>query len=563
MPRSLEFRTAAIGDLHRQLAYAPEEARLRQMHAAEALLEEIGLSLGVDDGGGSAHPLHTVIWRITGYRPDRSVGADELLVGEALCADLAVLIQRLSETLTLKDDDRAGGAETIDAVADRLGVTVRTVQRWRRLGLALHWIRFDDGEPTLGCYRACIDAFQRRTLTAPSARRGRKDLDAERRVAIVEDARREAATSGKGVSVVAESIAPRHDRSPDAVRRLLVRHDRDAAEPIFAPRGPEPTRLRRIVERAWRWGIPASRIARHCGRSEPAIHRQLMLARRDRLLALPLEWVELPTFGIDEAESIILNAPAAREDLGRLLPGSDAHATLAAIRARTSVDDDRQEARLAASGLLRRRAAGAMAALRLERVPSAASLDAVETDLRWALQLLLTSVADELPRAIRRGEGSAGRPAERLSGESLRRLIQIAIAVAAETLIRLDPTRRQRPSRRIVLEMDKAIARSGWEERRGRAIAVVPASAAMEMDPCSDLWPWQSAIDLPPRWPQRESTLTPPRRAALRLRHGLDGTAPMSVEAIARQIDIRPAHAARLVHEAESALRCPRPDDAA
>jgi len=553
MPRPLGFRIRAVADLHRQLAYAPEDARLRQMAAAERLIDEL------DPAGMIA--ATEVVRRITGYRPESATEGDDLIfVGEALRADLAVFVQKLSETLDLDPDDRQGGAETVEALAARLSVSVRTIQRWRRLGLTLHWMTFRDGQRRLGCYVEALAAYRRRVPVEAAPRRGKRQLDAPRRTAIVNDARERAARTGEGVSAVSEAIAKAHERSPDAVRRLLLRHDRDAVDPIFVAKPTTSSKLRRLVDRAWRWGISPARMAQRWGRGEPAIHRQLMLARRDRLLASSPEWVELPTFSIRDAESIILSAPAAVTDLSRLVPALDAHRTLEAIRARPEVDDDRQEARLAASGLLRRRAAQRLLKFSRGPVPGAAAIDAVESDLRWSLLLLLTAIADELPGVIRRGEGVAGRAAERLSGESLLGLITLGIRVAAETLPMLDPTRRQRPSRRLALEMDKAIARRDWAERRNRAVAVVPAAAEIAADPCAGLWPWQSVVDLPPAWFRAIESLPPRHRAALRLRHGLDGAPPRNLAQIAVEMSVNASHAARLVREAELRLRWDRRD---
>ena len=64
MPRVARFRTTAIGELCRQLMYAPAEARRRHLDAAERLVAEIE--------PGQIYPQDFVIFRITGYRPDRS-----------------------------------------------------------------------------------------------------------------------------------------------------------------------------------------------------------------------------------------------------------------------------------------------------------------------------------------------------------------------------------------------------------------------------------------------------------------------------------------------------------
>ena len=51
MPRVARFKIAAIGDLCRQLMYAPAEARRRQLDAAEQLVSAAE-SLAVHPGSG-------------------------------------------------------------------------------------------------------------------------------------------------------------------------------------------------------------------------------------------------------------------------------------------------------------------------------------------------------------------------------------------------------------------------------------------------------------------------------------------------------------------------------
>ena len=64
MPRTARFKIAAIQELLRQLEYAPAETRRRQMDAAEALIADLDPHQN--------YPEDFIIFRITGYRPDRA-----------------------------------------------------------------------------------------------------------------------------------------------------------------------------------------------------------------------------------------------------------------------------------------------------------------------------------------------------------------------------------------------------------------------------------------------------------------------------------------------------------
>lgn len=599
MARTPRFRIARLADLLRQVAFAPAEARTRQVQAAEILLDELEPT--------QTYEASAIEHRITGFRPRaRDLDADEeLYVGEALIADLATLGLRLSEGLALRPSDRPGGALPLEAVAARQGVGVRTVHRWRVLGLPLHWIDFEQGRG-VGCYRAALDAFLRRRPELASRTRSTR-ISTEERRRIVEDARALRRETGGSLSTVAAALAARHDRAHETVRSILERHDARSPAPIFIGTSVDRTPLdehdRRLIERAWRCGIPLSELAERLGRTVPAVHRQLMVRRRERLVGLHLSWVELPSFSLPDAERVILGAPAVCSGLRRLTGANDATAVVQSlrsvrasspaaerhelpseskgIRARASrraspsarraaveraVDDAsaeeslRRDALIAAWNLLKRRTATAISAL--PPVPGAAVLDAIERDLRWAALVQQTLVVDALGDAIRRADGWAGRRIELLPAEALRGVLGQLVSVCREVIDRVDPSRGNRLDRLVALEVDKSLARTSDAESangRARSIADRAASAVSIADPFVRLAPWQAWLDPPSRWRERLASLPEPLRRAISARDGLDGTAPRTLLEIAASLRSSPSAAARLAAEAEGLLRGRRP----
>src|SRR5688572_3537862 len=121
MPRVARFKIAAIEELHRQLEYAPDETRARQMNAAERLIADIDPKQN--------YPQDFIIYRITGYRSDHNE-EPVTLVGQALLPDLVNLVQLLSEQLALPPDYNERRALMLDDVAARLKVSQKTIQRY-------------------------------------------------------------------------------------------------------------------------------------------------------------------------------------------------------------------------------------------------------------------------------------------------------------------------------------------------------------------------------------------------------------------------------------------------
>lgn len=565
MPRAPRLRIAALADLHRQLAYAPIDAKRRQLLACEALVDEID--------SDRTYPEEFVRFRITGFRIE-SPTAPALLVGEPLRADLTTFILLLSEGLSLEPGDRAGGALPIDRLAARLGVALRTVQRWRQLGLVQHWIDFSgseggdqaDGGRRIGCFEESLARFARRQPQLIDRQRRLTRLDVAERGAIVAAAHAEI-VRGESISAVSRRVAKRSGRSAEAIRQILLR-----VEPAMIDRGAKPSgqlteRHRRLIERAWRRGVPLHTIARRLDRSDAAIQRQLSVRRRERLRMLRLRWIELPTFELPDAEKVILSTPAVRSGLIRLDGTSDATVLLRNLRGALMRTASERDALIGAWNLLRRRAATALAAL--PDVPRPLALDAIESDLRWATLVHHTLLAAALPDAIRRIDVWIGRHLETSTSDRIRALLELAVSTVVRVLDGLDPSRGQRLERVVGLETDKALAklsgveaqstgaRSTGADRQPRAALSEVRPVAID-DPFRALLPWQSWLDPPRFWRERLASLDDLPARAITMRHGLDATAPQRLPEIARALRVAVAAASRLVQEGEGRMRFER-----
>src|SRR5258708_11558194 len=117
-----KFRIDTIAALSRQWEFSPCETRLAQVASAEELLHLLDPA--------KASPLDFVVFKITGYHPRRV--SEDLLTGLALEHDLGLLIERVSDTLSVETAALAEPVLTIDDVSERFSVTRQTIQRWCR-----------------------------------------------------------------------------------------------------------------------------------------------------------------------------------------------------------------------------------------------------------------------------------------------------------------------------------------------------------------------------------------------------------------------------------------------
>ncbi|MFO0893955.1 MAG: helix-turn-helix domain-containing protein [Phycisphaerales bacterium] len=532
MPRRPRFRTAEVSALHEGLRFAPPETRRRQMAAAERLIDELGpLQL---------YPEEFLLFRITGFRPEVSGAEGASLVGEALVADLVTFVERISETLELDHHEREGGAAEWEEAATLLGVTPRSLQRYRSRGLLVHWIRFPDGSRRVGCFRESLRRFQARQRDQGHAPRPHRRVSAAERAALLAEAQQLAASRNTTLHAAAQTLAAAHGRPLESVRDLL-RGERSL-------RFSEPRRFGarevRLAWRAWRRGVDVASIASHLGRAEVAVWRAVNRGRREVLLRLRFHAAALPTFERPEAAEVLLAPPAVRSGLPADEWPRDAVGFLrrfppsaAAGSPGPSRDDGR---RLVAMRFLLWRAAGLVA--RLGASPPAEALDAIETDLRGAAALRRALAETCVPAALGRVQAWLGRSMESLPGAVLRTWIHQAVAVAAATIDGADGTEaaegRVRLPRLVGLEMDRALAKSGdaaTQSGRKAAARHGPGEIALDAPPERWLTPWCEDVPDFRRLRGVEGGLPAAERTLLAARFGWDGHLPSTVASLAAE----------------------------
>lgn len=510
-----------IADLKRQLAYAPEETRSRQMLAAESLIADLDASRN--------YPHDFVVYRVTGFRPE-SAEEPVTLVGEALQADLATLVQHLSDELTLRESDRPGGAIPLEELAQRWNVSTKTIQRYRRQGLMCHTITFADGERRLGCFAREVERFERLRAQQVSAAGSYSRLSREARAEIVANAAELNRAGEASLNRVAERLAPSVQRARETVRGVLRRHDESSSEPIFARRPPMDARSRRFIVRCAARGLPLAEIADRLQRRPAAIHRIVLLERLKELRSLQLQWIELPTFKLEGADQVIL-APSPVSAPTMPWPAIpvavEIVATLASSRPITAGDE---QALLAAYNFLKRRAAQRV--LTTTARPRAGDLDAAETDLRWAALLKQRLVWSMMVLVLRRVELNFGRRVAELRSDDSRRVLSIGFEATSGAVEVYDPTKQPRLDRWWTSELDRALEPLLAAKAPTRAASRVTASPTQSVDPMDRIAPWQGALGPRNVWRAWRASLPMPQRELLERRFGWSDAPPQTLAAM-------------------------------
>ena len=223
------WRDDKILELANQLTYSPAEKRREQLRAAIDLVPTID--------GEKTYPWDFIYFRITGIQPRGHV--DYALAGKVLRADLASLIEFLSDTLSIRIEDAvaaAAASEPADGIVEfedlsrKFNVSAKTIQRWRKQGLfALKYV-YPDGRRRLGFLESVVASFAAANREKVDRSAAFSQLSEEEKMAIVALARKLAAESRASIKEIARTIGRTMNRAPETIRYTLRRYDSDHPE---------------------------------------------------------------------------------------------------------------------------------------------------------------------------------------------------------------------------------------------------------------------------------------------------------------------------------------------
>ena len=291
-----------LRSLARQMGFAPRAKRLTQLSAAEDLL------LRVDADRG--YPADFVVHAITAYRPKStstaSAGGDasELIAGVALQHDLGLLLERVSDEMSLAVADVDEPVLTIDDVCRRFGVTSKSIQRWRRKGLPARRFVFEDDRQRVGFRLSCVERFVARQDGTADRPAGVEPMTDAEQGECVRRARK-LISGGHCRNEVVRRIARRLGRSSLAVLHTLEHHDRTSGEAVLssAADGPSAAVVATAAE-ACEAGVALAVSARRSGLRRVEAYRAFMERRAERVAEAGVKYHDDPIYHVTDASAV-------------------------------------------------------------------------------------------------------------------------------------------------------------------------------------------------------------------------------------------------------------------
>ena len=536
-----------------------------------------------------ADQLVSESWLIENVTGVRSRGADttESLVGSAVIDDLAALCIRLTDRAPIDATRADGGAFALEDVAKKLGVGVRSIQRWRRLGFVS--MRFQFGRTLrVGCDGATIKWFEMRHPEMFSKVKRSAPTQQERQRLLARA--RVVAASGGTLNAAAVALARAEKISVAVARRALEHLEKNSDISPLKRRIVVGDTKAAVAWRSWLRGVDLNAIARRVGQTRAATLRTIAKQRLRRIQTCVVNVVPLATFQrADAAETLLAPMQVGNELAHGAWPTQPndflaAFAPVVHARKNTLSTDAMQltalrfllwhSERLALNmGKPSTRASHTPFAINTNEHKTAANtmsnttagttannargdvdmsvhsehiwttLDQCETSLRWAARLRLSLLQRSVGQALGRLQAIAGAPLVSLHRARMCQAIHIALEGACAVL---DQCMRTPPSDRAIQLGSLAAAQAEKTAVKHWKFSARPAPGAATELPSSLQ---QQCVPWLPMAPLRDDlslvTVAPSVGVeVLALRFGWHGRAPHTMNDVAKLLGIHPRRAA-------------------
>jgi RNA polymerase sigma factor (sigma-70 family) len=269
-----------------QVRFAPREQRLMQVNRTEILLSELDSK--------KTYTYEYLCFRITDFRPD-SLGRTRIKGIEA-AHDLRLFVEDLSESAGIPAEAMVEPVLTVSDLSREFNVSEKTISRWRNQGLVSR--RFlVDGRKRIGFLRSSVNNFV--GAHPKVVKRGRQfsQLTEDDRERIIRQART-LALEGNKLTEVSKRLAERMSRSPETIRTTLKNFDERNPDLAIFPNntGPLPDAMKDRIYNDHRRGKSVERLAREHKRTPVSIYRIIHEIRANRILELPLDFMDNEEF---------------------------------------------------------------------------------------------------------------------------------------------------------------------------------------------------------------------------------------------------------------------------
>ncbi|MHC4728522.1 MAG: sigma-70 family RNA polymerase sigma factor [Planctomycetota bacterium] len=308
-----KIKNQNLDQLLMQLKFTPEKKRLKELDAAEKLFTIIKRD--------KEYPFEFVCFRITGFHPT-GPGVDELIKGDVLLDDLQIFISHLSGWLARPAAEQNQKVYTVEELAKHVGISKKTIYRWRDRGLLAKKYIFNNGKKRLGFLQSTIDKFLKNNPDLIAGAKNYARLTEEQKQQIIKQAASLTADKKLSRYQIINKISAKMDKCHETVRYILMEYDKANAEKtgsVYITGALEPAQAAEIY-RLFKQGCKVKELMKRYHRNKSSIYRIINRRRARALLARKIEFVPSDDFLEQDAEKIIAehldkSEPLAHKDV--------------------------------------------------------------------------------------------------------------------------------------------------------------------------------------------------------------------------------------------------------
>jgi len=297
-----KIKSQSLAQLLLQLRFTPENKRRTQLDAAEKLYAMIDSE--------KEYPFEFVCFHITGFHP-KSPMAEELIKGDELLDDLRIFIYKLSGRLARPTAEQSQKIYTIKELADNLGVSTKTVYRWRKQGLIARKYIFGDGRIHLGFSQSTVDKFLKANPDLATKAKSFARLTDEQKQRIIKQAEKLTTDANLSRRQIINRISAETGKCHETIRYTLLNYEKAnpdkpiSKHPISVI---EPAQAAEIY-RLFKQGCNVKDLMKRFNRNRSSIYRIINQRRAKALLAIKIEFIPSDEFLEKDAEEKILAEP--------------------------------------------------------------------------------------------------------------------------------------------------------------------------------------------------------------------------------------------------------------
>jgi RNA polymerase primary sigma factor len=291
-----------LAQLLMQLRFTPEKKRRKQLDAAEKLVAIIDKN--------KEYPYEFVCYRITGFQPKGDIDS-ELIKGNELLEDMRIFISKLSGKLAGPVSDQKEKIYRIEELAKNLGVSTKTIYRWRKQGLVARKYIFEDGIKRLGLLQSTIDEFFAAHPDLAGKAKNFTRLTDRQKQQIVKQAVKLASGTNLSRYQIIDRISTKTGKCHETIRYTLLNYENaHPGKTIFRKSsgviGPGQAAE---IYRLHKQGCSIKELMNRFDRNKSSIYRIINRRRAKALLGRKIEFVASDEFLEQNAKGRILSEP--------------------------------------------------------------------------------------------------------------------------------------------------------------------------------------------------------------------------------------------------------------